>query len=253
MRSYFEPQSAARRYADGRPYVHPRVIRRIRQRLPAAWPVPRALDVACGTGLSTVALKPLAREIVGTDISEEMIRLAPADPQISYVVAPAEDLPFPDAHFDLLTVCAALHWLDAEVFLQEARRVLRAGGYLVIYDHAFTGTMEGNPAFHSWLKRIFRKMYPWPPRTHPPMPRMAEEAGFHFLGEETYRSAVTFSPDRLVDYLLSQSSVIAAVEGGRQSIDEVRTWLSARVRPLFQGDAERSFPFDGPIRYFVKE
>ena len=174
MGSYFDAQTAARRYADGRPYFHPRIIWRIRQRLPAAWPVPRALDVACGTGLSTVALKPLAREIVGMDISAEMLRLAPADPQISYVVAPAEDLPFPDAHFDLVTVCAALHWLDAQEFFGEARRVLRAGGHMVIYDHAFNSTMEGNPAFHSWLKRVYRKAYPWPPRTHAPIPQTAE-------------------------------------------------------------------------------
>jgi SAM-dependent methyltransferase len=249
---YFDARSAAQRYVQGRPSSHPLVVDRMQQRLPPAWPVPRALDVACGTGLSTVALKPVAREIVGTDISEEMIRLAPIDPQITYVVAPAEDLPFPDAHFDLLTLCAALHWLDARVFLREARRVLCVGGHMVIYDNAFTGYMEENPAFRSWLKHVYRKRYPTPPRTRVPMPQTAEEMGFRSLGEESHQSTVTFSPDRLVDYLVSRSDVIAAVEGGHQVIDEVRTWLADRVGPLFQGDEERTFLFGGPIWYFVK-
>ena len=250
--TYFDSRSAAQRYAQGRPYFHPQIVQRIQQRLSLAWPVPHAIDVACGTGLSTVALKPVAHQIVGTDISEEMIRLAPVDPQIRYVVAPAEDLPFPDAHFDLLTICAAFHWLDAKVFLSEARRVLRVGGHMVIYYNAFTGKMEEDPAFHSWLKHVYRKTYPTPPRTRVPLPHTAEGAGFRPLGEERYQSTVTFSPDRLVDYLVSQSNVIAAVEGGHQSIEQVRAWLTDRVGPFFRGDEERTFLFGGPIWYFVK-
>jgi SAM-dependent methyltransferase len=232
--------------------LHPLVVQRIQQRVPRAWPVPRALDVACGTGLSTVALKPVAQEIVGIDISEEMIRLAPADPQIRYEVAPAEVLPFPDERFDLLTLCSALHWLDVPIFLQEAKRVLRARGHMVIYDNAFTGRMEENPMFHTWLKRAYLKTYSMPPRPRVPMPQTVEEAGFRPLGEESYRCTVTFSPDRLVDYLVSQSNVIAAVEGGHQVIEEVRAWLTNRVSSFFGGDEERTFLFGGPIWYFVK-
>jgi SAM-dependent methyltransferase len=249
---YFDSRSAAQRYAKGRPSLHPQVVERIQQCLSPAGLVPRAIDVACGTGLSSIALKPVAREIVGTDISEAMIRLAPVDPQIRYVVAPAEDLPFPDAHFDLLTVCGALHWLDATAFLREARRVLRVGGHMVIYDNAFTGRMEENPAFHSWLKHVYRKTYPPPPRPRVPMPQTVEEAGFRPLGEESYQSTVSFSPETLVDYLVSQSNVIAAVEGGHQSIEQVQDWLTDHVSPFFQGDEKRTFLFGGPIWYFVK-
>ncbi|HEX8917722.1 MAG TPA: class I SAM-dependent methyltransferase [Chloroflexota bacterium] len=249
---YFDSRSAAERYAQGRPYFHPQVVRLIGQHLSLAALVPRALDVACGTGLSTVALKPVAREIVGADVSEEMIRLAPADAQIRYVVAPGEDLPFPDAHFDLLTVCAAFHWLDASAFLGEARRVLRVGGHMVIYEHAFAGKMEENLAFHSWLKHVYLKTYPTPPRPRRPMPQTIEEGGFRSLGEDHSESTFTFSLDRLVDYLVSQSNVIAMVEGGGQPIEQVRAWLIEHIHPLFQGGEERSFIFGGPIWYFVR-
>ena len=123
---------------------------------------------------------------------------------------------------------------------------------MVIYEHAFTGAMEENPAFRSWLRHVYRKRYPAPPRAQVPMPQTVEEARFRSLGEERYQSRITFSPDRLVDYLVSQSNVIAAVEGGEQSIEQTRAWLTDRVTPLFQGDQERAFLFGGPIWYFMK-
>lgn len=52
------------------------------------------LDVGCGTGLSAVALKDIASEMVGLDASPQMIAWAPSDDRISYVVSIAEQLPF---------------------------------------------------------------------------------------------------------------------------------------------------------------
>lgn len=252
---YFVARTAAQRYARGRPSVRPQAVERIRQRLSLPWPVARAIDVACGTGLSTAALKPLAREVVGVDISAEMIRMAPADPQISYVVARAEDLPFPDNHCDLLTLCGALHWVDARPFFAEAHRVLRSGGHLVIYDAAFTGTMENNPAFHSWMRHVFLKMYPMPHPPRLPMPQTGEEAGFRSLGTEEYRHGVALSLGRLVDYMVTRSNVIAMVEGGGQTIEQMRAWLMKQLLPFFEEgeeEDEKIFPFGGAIWYFVK-
>lgn len=255
IQNYFTSRSAAERYAKGRPYFHPEVMRRIRERISRAWPVQRAIDVACGTGLSTVALMPLAKEIVATDAAAEMIRQAPVDPRITYIVAAAEALPVPDDAFDLLTVCSALHWLDAQTFFREAWRVLHGGGesgHMVIYDNAFSGEMEGNPAFGKWVRDSYLTTYPSPPRARIRMPEAAEEMGFRSLGEEQYENGVSFSLETLVEYLITQSNVIAAVEGGRQSLDEVRAWCIEGVRPFFCGEVERTFTFVGPIWYFVK-
>ena len=59
-------------YARGRPYHHPRSLARLRALLAggnADADVERALDVACGTGMSTVALADFADMVVGLDIS----------------------------------------------------------------------------------------------------------------------------------------------------------------------------------------
>ncbi len=94
--SYFESRNTAERYAGSRPYFHPLVIKKIKDFLQLRGPLPRAVDVACGTGQSTVALQEIASQVVGTDTSREMLARAPREAGVRYVEAPAEDLPFED-------------------------------------------------------------------------------------------------------------------------------------------------------------
>ena len=148
----FGYRTAAQRYTKGRPYFHPKVIARVRDFLGLKGPVEAALDVGCGSGLSTVALAEIARRVVGVDASSEMLALAPTDARVSYAVAPAEVLPFGDDAFDLLTTSQAFHWFDRDGFLGEARRVLRPGGHLVVYDHYFAARMEENESFRAWFR-----------------------------------------------------------------------------------------------------
>ena len=58
-----------------------------------------ALDVGCGTGLSTIALLEIAEHVTGTDNSHEMITVAQVqnEEKIPYFHAPAEHLPFKDS------------------------------------------------------------------------------------------------------------------------------------------------------------
>src|SRR5690242_19596358 len=60
-------------YDHGRPFHHPRTLAHIRTLVGDA-PLDSALDVACGTGMSTVALAEYAPRVVGLDISPEMMR-----------------------------------------------------------------------------------------------------------------------------------------------------------------------------------
>jgi SAM-dependent methyltransferase len=251
--NFFASTSAAERYAKGRPYFHPQVIQRIKDYLSLTEPVPQALDVGCGTGLSTIALKPIAKRIVGVDAAPEMIALAPPDPQITYLVAPAEQLPTPDTAFNLMTLSSAFHWIRREAFLAEARRVLRPAAWLVIYDNAFTGRMQENSAFQTWCAGEYLQRYPIPPRNRVTLDAQeAAHQGFRLVGQERYENVVTFSPETLTDYLLTQSNVIAAVEGGHEYLEDVRRWLMQQVTPLFQDREEAHFLFQGPIQYLQK-
>jgi SAM-dependent methyltransferase len=252
--NFFSSKSAAERYTAGRPRFHALVVEQIRAFLAQAWPVKRAVDVGCGTGLSTVALKEIAVRIVGVDMSPEMIALAERDGRIEYSVADAARLPFAEDAFDLMTLSSAFHWLERSEFLKEAGRVLCPGGWLIVYDNYFSGRMVEQPAFQTWYRESHLKRYPPPPRAS--LSFTEEDSGnegFHLAGHEQYQNAVSFSVGGLIDYLTTHSNVIAAVEGGAEEINEVRLWLAEQLKPLFGDLEEATFLFHGPIWYLKKQ
>ncbi|GAA4445815.1 class I SAM-dependent methyltransferase [Nibrella saemangeumensis] len=87
----------------------------------------RAWDCATGNGQVAVILADYFAEVEATDISQAQLSKAVQRPNIRYQVTPAEHTPFPDQHFDLITVAQALHWFDVEAFHQEVIRVAKPG------------------------------------------------------------------------------------------------------------------------------
>jgi demethylmenaquinone methyltransferase/2-methoxy-6-polyprenyl-1,4-benzoquinol methylase len=98
----------------------------------------RVLDVACGPGL----VSQCAREIVGPtgsvfglDPSLGMLREAQKGPCRNVVRGVGESLPFPDRHFDFLSMGYALrHVADLNTAFAEYRRVLKPGGIVLLLD-----------------------------------------------------------------------------------------------------------------------
>ena len=251
--NYFAYRSAAGRYTQSRPFFHPLVIGMIKRRLELREPVGAALDAGCGTGQSSVALKEIARRVVGTDISREMLREAPRAEGIRYVEAYAEHLPFRDGSFDLLTASLAFHWFDRARFLAEAQRLLRPRGWLVVYNNWFAGEMKDNADYAIWHRGVYLRRFPSPPRHSQPLDEeTAAQFGFRFLEAESYANEVVFSPEELASYLTSQSNVIAAVEQGRESLESISSWLMDNFRPLFK-EAKAAFAFGGVIWYLQKK
>jgi len=251
--NFFSSKSAAGRYPRGRPYFHPLVIERINSFFSLAKPVGHAIDIGCGTGLSTVALKEIAGEIVGVDASPEMIALVEKDECIEYIVADALRLPFREDEFELMTLSSAFHWLDREKFFREAERVLHSRGWLIVYDNYFSGRMEENAAFETWYRQSYLSKYPAPPRAS--LTFAGEDSGnegFHLDGQEQYQNSLNLSIEGLIDYLTTHSNVIAAVEGGSEDINEVRRWMTESLKPLFRELKEATFLFYGPIWYLQK-
>jgi SAM-dependent methyltransferase len=95
----------------------------------------RVLDVGSGTGVVTAELAERTRgQVTGVDIDPEMVRYARRHyPQAGYRVGDAHDLPFPDAHFDVVTCHFLLLWCrDAARCAAEMVRVARPGGAVVV-------------------------------------------------------------------------------------------------------------------------
>jgi SAM-dependent methyltransferase len=167
-----------------------------------------------------------------------------------YVEAPAEDLPFEDGAFRLVTVAMALHWFDRSRFLAEARRVLDSSGWLAVYDNRFLGQMKENPEHERWYREDYLARYPSPSRNKEPLTEDAcQEHGFRLVERESYANEVSFSVEELVaSYLMTQSNVVAAVESGAESLESVHAWLVGSLTPMF-GEPRGTFRFDGIIEY----
>jgi demethylmenaquinone methyltransferase/2-methoxy-6-polyprenyl-1,4-benzoquinol methylase len=120
--------------------LHRRWKRRL-ARLAAVQPGDQALDLCCGTGDISFALAQEGARVTGLDFSPEMLAVAgerspkstPQSPK--FMQGDAQQLPFPDASFDIVTVGYGLRNLaNWETGLTEMVRVAKPGARLLVLD-----------------------------------------------------------------------------------------------------------------------
>ena len=92
------------------------------------------LDIGCGTGRNFETIRASGRSVVGLEFSADQLRLARPRTDGPLMIGDAGVLPFADASFDT----AMVMWISTDVddftaVVQEATRVLRPGGVLVVY------------------------------------------------------------------------------------------------------------------------
>ena len=85
----------------------------------------QVLDVACGTGEWLLACRELGAATNGVDLSENAITVCKTSlPDGEFYSSPAENLPFEENRFDVITCLGALeHFIDPQKALQEMIRV----------------------------------------------------------------------------------------------------------------------------------
>jgi len=126
-----------------------RTFRHILQR-----PKARVLDLCCGTGDMTFALRRQARQakpqIIGADFAHTMLQRAVTksvglnSSRPAWIEADALTLPFPKEHFDLVTSAFGFRNLaDYDAGLREIVRILRPGGECGILDFSEPKGMMG--------------------------------------------------------------------------------------------------------------
>ncbi|MHA6965746.1 bifunctional demethylmenaquinone methyltransferase/2-methoxy-6-polyprenyl-1,4-benzoquinol methylase UbiE [Zobellella denitrificans] len=105
----------------------------------------KVLDLAGGTGDLTAKFSRIVGEtgqVVLADINDSMLKVGRdklrnmgLGSNIAYVQANAEQLPFPDNHFDLITIAFGLRNVtDKDKALASMQRVLKPGGRLLVLE-----------------------------------------------------------------------------------------------------------------------
>lgn len=98
----------------------------------------RALEIGCGTGVFLERAARSGAEIVGIDLSEDLLAQARArlDGVASVTLhrGNAEQMPYPEACFDVVYGSSVLHHLDLDAALRDVFRVLRPGARAVFAE-----------------------------------------------------------------------------------------------------------------------
>ena len=117
------------------------------------------LDVGCGPGTITVefAERLAPGRVVGVDASADVIAKASefAAPNLSFEVADAYALPFPDDSFDIVHAHQVLQHVARPVdVLRELRRVVKPGGLVAARDVDYAGTIwfPEIPGLDEWMR-----------------------------------------------------------------------------------------------------
>ncbi|REJ75228.1 MAG: class I SAM-dependent methyltransferase [Acidobacteria bacterium] len=96
----------------------------------------KILDVGCGTGANLEMLSEFG-ESEGVDVSDEALTFCKSK-GLTVHKGLAEELPFNDAEFDIVTGLDVIEHLDDDVAgLSEMNRVTRPGGYALVFVPAF--------------------------------------------------------------------------------------------------------------------
>ena len=187
-------------YVGRRQIIHS-LVEKIRASL--GTPNPRILDVGCGTGAN---LKMLAAhgQAEGVDISTQAIEFCRERGLDSVKLGAAEQLPYDDGSFDLVTALDVIEHLDDDVAgLREMRRVLRRDGRLLVFVPAFMFLWGVQDEVSNHRRRY----------TLPGLLRAVETAGFS-VEWSSYANISFFLPVMVVRSVMRWFRLRAATEYG---------------------------------------
>lgn len=191
----------------------------------------RVLDVACGAGHTGLYLASLGHAVTLCDISEAMldrVREAAAARGLNVETRrhSAEQLPYEDAFFDLLSCrVAAHHFSDVEAFVRESARVLKPGGHFLLID----GSVEdAQPVAEEWLHRVEKLRDPSHVRfrTRGQWSGLCENAGLKVI-------AATLSPFKQPDLNWYFETAATSAEN-RRAVLELVAQAPREARDLFR-------------------
>jgi SAM-dependent methyltransferase len=139
----------AERYNRARPRYPDAMV----ERIVAASPGPGVLDVGCGTGIEARQFQAAGCTVLGVEPDERMADFA-RKTGIAVEVATFEAWDAAGRYFDAVVAGTAWHWVDPVAGAAKAAQVLRPGGRLAAFWHAFQPPPDVAEAFAAVYERV---------------------------------------------------------------------------------------------------
>jgi SAM-dependent methyltransferase len=162
---------------------------------------PHILDVGCGTGANLLLLSKYG-DAEGVDVSSDALSFCRERGLQKVKQGTAEQLPYDDATFDLVTALDVVEHLDDDLAgLKEMRRVLRPGGRVLIFvpTFMFLWGLQDDVSNH---RRRYRMSE---------LRGVLEKAGFE-VQRTTYANITFFLPILIMRRLMRLTGIKAASE-----------------------------------------
>lgn len=195
-----------------------------------------ALGAGTGVEVRELARRPeLAGTITALEISERLAEIGrrkseeegTAD-RIEWVIGDAQALDFADRSFDLVTAHTLVSHVDQPVrVLEEAKRVLRPGGTLVVFDGDYatlTFGTEDPEEGRAWDERIIRAIIA-NPRVMRAVPRHFRRLGLQLAGWHAYAFNEIGSADFFLGSL--RSFLVLLPKAGVAAAEAVQAFVDA--------------------------
>lgn len=247
----FSSDSMAAGYAQARPPLHGRIL----QGALGSTLYNVALDVGCGSGLSTKPLRSRAKNTIGIDPVEPMlVWAARTAPGAAFLAASAEVLPVRSHSIDLMTAAGSLNYADLILFFGEATRVLRDKGTLLVYDFAQGRSFDDSAALDEWYGEFCRN-YPRPVKES--RQELDESilavypTGLQVRSAQKFQMSVPMTAASYAAYMMTETNVAHAIAAGTPESD-IRDWCGQSTAGVFNG-SERNVVFHGYFVIFVHE
>lgn len=252
----FDSKRIAEGYAK-RPWLHKSVMDALKKDLGLSenFKYRNGLDVGCGAGLSTKALRLICDKVTGTDIAEAMVEVCGEiygnDPAYSFYAAKAEETRTPEEKYDIVTAAGCINWVDGKAFLENMKDVCAKDAVIVIYDFGITDRMAGNADYTTWYQEEYLTRFPKPPRKENTWTQEDLIDGFTMEKQTKYDMEYEFGLDDFVDFMMIQSNVNSKVESGDIAEADARKWMKQSLAPIF-GDEKKTLIFYGYSWYIRK-
>ena len=188
-----------------------------------ARPGMKVLDLAGGTGDLTAKFSHLVGdkgEVVLADINDSMLKVGRTKLRdkgivnnVSYVQANAEALPFPDNHFDIITIAFGLRNVtDKDAALRSMNRVLKPGGKLLVLEFSKPQHEIMRKVYDLYIFKVLPKMGELITKDADSYEYLAESIRMH-PDQDTLKQMMVDAGFEQVDYTNMTDGIVALHRG----------------------------------------